>query len=672
MKSTHQQTWKAFQPILVGSVVGVLCAAGFFFGMLESWSNRATDRLFVDRLAEPSITIIAIDDASLTQIGRWSWSRSVHAELIKKISDAGARVIGYDVNFPEASTAQEDGALAVAVKNAGNVVLPIELTFVDNGGGSQIDEQKTLTTIESISNVARSTGHTNIPPDVDGVVRRVPLFVYTHNFSGGVPSFVAEIARLAGRESELQEVSRVNDSLEYGSRMRISFLGAPFKTFRTISAVDILRDRANLAPLKNGIVLVGSTAADLHDALLVPTSNGVLMPGVEIHASAIDTIMGRRWLVSVSTLSMMLLIIFLGVLVGMFVPYVRARWSVLVLLAIWFATLIVAFVAFDRGVIVDIVWPTLTLVFSYAAVTLERRVQSDRERHELKTAFSRYVSGSVVDSILKDPSKLKLGGERKRMSVLFSDIRGFTTISEGLTPEQLVEALNIYLTRMTDIVFQHQGVLDKYIGDAVMAFWNAPFDQPVHAELAVRTALDMRDALADMNRDRLFGGTLELHIGLGVNTGDMVVGNVGGTARFDYTVIGDNVNLGSRLEGLTKEYGVDIIVAESTAKDIAATVLCRKLDKVAVKGKKEPVMIFEAMELVENASVEQHERAKAFETALDAYFARDFVGAVAKCDAILAARPTDGPAKVLRERAIHFQENTPPADWVGTWVFTKK
>jgi adenylate cyclase len=609
---------------------------------------------------DPSITIVAIDDASISQLGRWPWPRSVHADLITKLHEAGAKVIGYDVNFPEVSNSTDDQALADALKAAGNVVLPVELSLDPKKDNTWFDPTHVLSPIPLLASSAVSTGHSNTPPDPDGVVRRLPLYVTSRNWSDSLPAFVTEVARVAGLQVNVDRVP-----------MLINYPGVPLRTFRTISAVDVIRGRADVLSLKDGIVFVGATAADLHDALLTPTSNGVPMPGVEIHASAFDTIAGRHWLAPVPPLAVAFFILIVALIAGAFAAFVRARIGLPLGLVLWLATLVLAFVLFDRGLILDIIWPTLAIVFGFAAVTLERRISIERARRELKAAFSRYVSASVVESIIKDPSKLKLGGERRRMSVLFSDIRGFTTISEGLSPERLVEVLNRYLNRMTDIVFQHEGVLDKYIGDAVMAFWNAPFDQPDHALRAVQTALAMRDGLTEMNREKAFGD-LELHIGLGINTGDMVVGNVGGDARFDYTVIGDNVNLGSRLEGLTKEYGVWIIVTEATRSELKGQVLTRRIDKVAVKGKKEPVVIYEAMELASNASPAQKKLAADFEVALEKYFARDFVGAIAACDEILSAHSDDGPSKTLKVRAEHFKQEPPPSDWVGTWVYTKK
>lgn len=625
------------------------------------------DRLFLPRKVSPLVAIISIDDASIVQLGRWPWARSVHAQIINKLTEAGAKVIGYDVNFPEVSNEEDDQALETALKTAGNVVLPVELEIRQQDGHLMFNPEKTLSPISRLAGAAKATGHTNTPPDADGVMRRLPMFVDSPDAGGSsVPAFIAEVARLAGLQDRLHEAP--TDTYD---RLTVNFPGAPGKNFPIIRAVDVVRGTADLSSLKGRVVFVGSTAANLHDELLVPTSDGVLMSGVEIHASALETLASRTWLKPVPKVLGALLLILIGFIVGLAVTLLRQRINLPLVATLWIALIIVSFAAFERGVQFDLLWPTMTFVFAYTAVTLERRIHSDRERKQLRTAFSRYVSGSVVDSIMDNPDKLKLGGERRRMSVLFSDIRGFTTISEGMTPDTLVHILNIYLNRMTDIVFKHGGVLDKYIGDAVMAFWNAPLDQPDHALRAVATALEMRDALAELNASKAFGD-LEMHIGIGINTGEMVVGNVGGDARFDYTVIGDNVNLGSRLEGLTKEYGISFIVAESTKGELRDAVVTRRLDKVAVKGKKEPVVIYEAMDLKENATQERVNLARDFEAALDLYFSRQFEHAIESCEAILKIHPEDGPTKNLLERAKVFQTNPPPAGWNGTWVFTKK
>ncbi len=661
------------RPLIVALSVSALAALGFFVGGFNTWSARVSDRFFLPRSVDARIALIAIDDASLGQIGRWPWPRRVHAELISKLSAAGASIIGYDVNFPEPSDPVDDQELAAALKLAGNVVLPVELELNLSRGSLSFKPKTVLSPIPALSSAAAATGHTNTPPDVDGVVRRIPLAVSAPDGSS-LRAFVAESLRLMGLDRRLHEAPV--DAL---GQLVINFPNQPTRAFHTFSAADVIRGAVNLTSLKNAIVLVGATAPDLHDALLVPTSYGQPMSGIEIHASSLDTLLQRRWLKPVPATAVVGWIMFLGLGLGCLLPLLRARWSAPLAILLWILTVMGAFFLFDRGWIMDLVWPTLVIIFTYSAVTLERRITADRQRHQLKQMLSQYVSATVVEAILKDPTLLKLGGERRRMSVLFSDIRGFTSISEGMSPEKLVSLLNVYLGRMTDLVFAHNGVLDKYIGDAVMAFWNAPLDQPEHAKMAVTTALDMRDALLEMNRAKAFsdpstqlGMSLELHIGLGVNTGDMVVGNVGGESRFDYTVIGDNVNLASRLEGLTKEYHVDVLVTEATQRELVGAILTRKLDKVAVKGKNEPIIIYEAMERLTSAGESQKALARKFEAALEAYFRRDFQDAVTQCEALLVAYPNDGPAMTLFERAKYFIKTPPPADWDGTWVYTKK
>ncbi|MFA5935587.1 MAG: adenylate/guanylate cyclase domain-containing protein [Patescibacteria group bacterium] len=654
------------RPIGVGLIIGILSAALFVGGVLESWSALAGDRLFLQRPSDPSIVIVAIDDASLSAVGRWPWNRSVHAELITRLANAGVRSIGYDVNFPEPSDTENDTKLADAIGKAGNVVLPIELALRSGRDALIFDPAASVQPIPLIREATRSLGHTNTPPDVDGVVRRIPLAAAT---ADGIvtPAFAAQVLQIAHPGYDFQQVP--TDSI---SRVSVNFNGPPTRNFETIRAIDVLRGQIEPSVLRDKSVFVGSTAADLHDDQLVPTSNGTPMPGVELHASLYDTLLTERWLLPVPKYVGALFLVLLGFLIGLFVTLLRARYSAPLSFVVWIGILFAAFILFDRGYRIDLVWPTLTVVFAYALVTLERRITSDRERRKLQSAFSRYVSVSVVDAILRDPSRLKLGGEKRRMSVMFSDVRGFTSISEKLTPEALVDVMNTYLTRMTDIVFANDGVLDKYIGDAVMAFWNAPFDQPDHALRAIKTALAMQRALREMNDAKAFGDDLNLKIGIGINTGEMIVGNMGSEVRFDYTVIGDNVNLASRMEGITKEYGVGILISEATRTDAVDSVLTRRIDKVAVKGKKEPVTMYEVMGLMNDVSEADRRLAQDFEDALDAYFAKDFPSAIQKAEAMLVSHPEDGPSKTLLERSREWMNNPPPADWNGTWIFTKK
>lgn len=653
------------RPLLVGLAVAVACSAIFLTGALNTWSRRLTDRLYLPHPADERIVIVAIDDAAMARLGRWPWPRAIHGELIERISQSNPAVIGYDVNFPETSDEINDRALSQALRDAGNVVLPIELSLSTNGSQVVYDSNRVLMPIPLIATASTRLGHTNTPQDADGVVRRIPLYATSPDGSQ-IPAFAVQIAQMV-----FEKLSSTVYHLPSDIRFIVNYPNAPHRGFATVSAADIIDGKVTSDMLEGRIVMVGATAPDLHDEQAVPTSLGQPMPGIEIHASFLNTLLQNNYLRELPSIVIVLWLLLLGGLLGLLVPKLKARWSIPLAIILWFASLIGTFVLFDVGWIADVLWPTITVVLGFAAVALERRISAEQQKREIRSAFSHYVTGSVVESILADPSKLKLGGDRRRMTVLFSDIRGFTTISEGLKPEKLVELMNTYLTRMTDEVFKHEGVLDKYIGDAVMAFWNAPLDQTDHAKRAVETALDMLAALKEMNMQKLFGD-VEIKIGVGVNTGDMVVGNMGSQDRFDYTVIGDSVNLGSRLESLTKEYGVCLLITETAKQELNNGYLMRQIDLVAVKGKKEPVKIFEVMKRSKNASQADRQFTKKFEDALAAYFTKDFATAVTLTSELLAERPEDGPSKTLKARVEHFMQEPPAKDWNGVWVMTKK
>ena len=454
--------------------------------------------------------------------------------------------------------------------------------------------------------------------------------------------------------------------------MLINFPGTPRTAFPIISAADVIQNRVDLNRLKGKTVFVGATARDLHDQQNVSTSFSDPMSGVEMHASVYDTLVQKKWLVPVSLGIQGLLLILAGLFIGFLVPHVKARISAISAFAIWFAWILSAFFLFDRGYVLDIVWISLVMLFGYMALLLERWLESDTQRRQIRTAFTRYVSPSVVEQLVREPERLKLGGERRNMSVLFSDLRGFTTLSEGLTPEKLVGVLNTYLNEMTNIVFEEGGVLDKYIGDAVMAFWNAPLDQADHAARSVRTAIRMCKKLEEMNREGVFPKGIELKVGVGVNTGEMVVGNIGADIRYDYTVIGDSVNLASRTESLCKEYGVLIIITKNTRDMLDESFVTRELDSVAVKGKKEPVRIYQVLGLAGEVSDKEIAFAKQCEVALNDYYAQRFAEAIKECEALLQIKSDDLTTQHLLERCHLYQQTPPPADWDGAWIMKKK
>jgi adenylate cyclase len=311
------------------------------------------------------------------------------------------------------------------------------------------------------------------------------------------------------------------------------------------------------------------------------------------------------------------------------------------------------------------------MVLVFGGVTTYRILTEEKKKKEIRDAFSRYVAPSLVSDILRDPAKLVLGGEERRLTVFFSDIRGFTTISEGLTPQALVKLINDYLTPMTDIILKSGGTVDKYMGDAIMAFWGAPVWQEDHAIRAANTALEMMEKLRLMQAEWEKQGIPRLDIGIGLSTGRVTVGNMGSHMRFDYTVMGDSVNLGSRLEGLNKEYGTHIIVPKYTYEDIRQEFILRKLDHIRVKGKKVPIKIYELMGR-KDAGDKLREAAGIFEEGLDAYMARDWDKAEARFRKTLGLIPDDGPSNAFLKRVAGMREADLPEDWDGVCVMKTK
>ena len=682
----HRSPWL---PSVVGAGIGLICALCWSLGVFQTISSWASDQLFTTRNVKARIMIVAIDDASISKLGRWPWDRTIHASLISALSHAGARVIAYDVNMPESQNAKADADMAAAVAQAGNVVLPTELNVETHQQTYAFNPDHVLRPLASITAGAAGTGFANVIPDPDGTVRRVPLFATSLTNTTTSLAFAAEVARVAD-----PSVDKLHPPLDAQGQMMIYFPGKPFSSFPIVPAIDVL-DGKGLDQFQNAIVFVGSTAPDLHDEQFVPTSAGIAMPGVEVHASITDTLLERAWLAPPPAWFTACLILALAAIVGFAVGRWRNRWSVLFSLGLWAALLVSAIVAFDNGVVLDVLWPSIAIFLAYAGVTAERRIAAEIERRGVQRLFSRYLSPSVVDAIIKHPSNVGTVGERRVMSVLFSDIRNFTSLTEGMSPETLLPMLNVYFSRMTDVVFEYEGVLDKFIGDAVMAFWNAPFDQVDHAQRAVSAALHMRDALKELNEQGAFTqqgighGALGIgsknipcpmphapcpdwKAGIGINTGEMIVGNIGGGAHTDYTVIGDAVNIASRIEELTKEYRVDILLAEDTAQAVKSDVLIRRLSRVRVVGKSIPVNLYEAVMRLHEATDAQRRLCEQYEHMLALYESRDFNAALEGIVSLRADYPHDGPSQILYDRIRGFLDNPPPKDWDGTWIYLKK
>jgi adenylate cyclase len=641
---------------IIAICASLVAIAMYFAGIFQSWQWKLADSLYTGHERAGDVVIVAIDNESISRIGRWPWPRSIHAEILSRLEEFDAKAIGYDVNFPESSNEQDDGELEKALLQTDNVVLPFEASL-KTGADGQFVVEKELYPLPRFSK-AGALGLSNMTLDSDGVLRRAPVAVETAN---GDEKLIFAAAVLDAAEELPSDLP---------DQVVINFAGPP-KTFQTMSAADLLSGAVKRDAIQGKIVFVGATAPDLHDEVLTPTAKRSMMSGVETHANALSTIRSgglaeEPWpLVVVSTIALALL-----------AAYVAERsrrilHTILITAGALVAYLVSAFLLFEARIILNIFYPLLAFLIAAAMAILVRLSREKREKGQIRSTLSRYLSRQVVDFLIKHPEKLVLGGEKKEMTVLFSDLRGFTNLSEGLSAEDLVKVLNDYLSEMTVIVFEHGGVLDKYMGDAVMAFWNAPLDQPDHAEKAVLSAIAMRDRLREMNESGVFASGIRLKLGIGVNSGPMVVGNMGGRERFDYTVMGDTVNLGSRLESLNKEYGTEIIVSENTARALSTGILLRGLDIVAVKGKKEPVEIFEVVGRREGAPPDTLQFLDDFAAARALYKERRFSEAREKFAALIKNRPEDGPSKMYEKRSETFAAS-PPAEWDGVWVMTKK
>ncbi len=534
--------------------------------------------------------------------------------------------------------------------------------------------------IKIISDAAQNSGYFNSMPDADGTMRWSPLVIkFQDNYYPSLaislltqyldwPMLALNMEKYGVESVKLGKITIPTDDR---GRLLINYLG-PAKTFPHYSIHDILQGKIPADQLRNKIVLVGVTATAVYDLRVTPFSP--VYPGVEIHANIIDNILHQNFLICSSLIRFVdiFAIIFFGLVMGLIITRLRAvgaAFVALIIISVFIALNLLAFYAFN--IWLNLVYPVLTMMAIYLGITLYHYIKVEREKKKIRGAFQYYLTASVINEMLKDPTKLKLGGDKKDLSVLFSDIRGFTTISEKLTPEELVRLLNEYLTAMTNIVFKYEGLLDKYMGDAIMAVFGAPLDQPDHARRACLTALEMMDELQKLQKKWEAEGRPILNIGIGINTGDMVVGNMGSEMRFDYTVMGDMVNLGSRLEGINKEYGTNIIISEFTYNIVKEGVSCRELDLVRVKGKNKPVKIMELMGEKKDEG-NWKDLIVSFEKGLSLYREAKWDEAITSFKQVLAIRADDFASKMYIERCNNLKEQPPPQPWDGVFTMTKK
>ena len=459
---------------------------------------------------------------------------------------------------------------------------------------------------------------------------------------------------------------------EFG-RILVNYLGPP-KTFPHFSITDILNGKLPEGTFKDTIVLVGATAVGIYDSRNTPFST--VHPGLEVHANIVDSILRQNFLNIPKRANVynLIAIITMGILIGITLPRLSAVKGALFALGLFSAFIIVACWLFvSLGVWLNMVYPIFVLMIVYSSLTVFHYFTEERRRKEIKSAFSYYVSDSVIDEMLSNPDQLKLGGEEKEISVLFCDLVGFTSYAEFYTPNAMIAILGEYFSEMTEQVFAHEGLLKEYVGDELMAIFGAPLEQKDHPKRACLAALAMRDRLQEMRQVWLDMDRPALEARIGVNTGAMLVGNVGSKYRFSYGALGDPVNLGSRLEGLNKIYGTDILIGEDTAQLVKDLFLVREIDFVRVKGKTKPVRVYE---LLGNSdmplSPEKEEAFQVYAAGLEAYRSRHWEDAIDLFEKGKNLYTGDKTFDVMSQRS-RFCQKTPPGDeWDGVFIERRK
>jgi adenylate cyclase len=592
------------------------------------------------RQSQPSdqIVLVAIDNESIRRmeplVGRWPWPRLIHATLIDYLSAAGAKVIVYDVLFAERDIRkfmvgdaewtgdESDAALVDSTRKAGNVVhiaeaASAELVDPSRALAEDLDapalnvplpeascvERRPRVTppFAALAQASRGIGHSLLTLDPDGAVRRLAPIVQVGERKIASVSMATVMAAgaVAVVPVELAADGQCSALIPWRGPAE-NANGAP--TFSSYSFYDLFYSQQQIIEgqkpgidpslFKDRIVVIGANAEGLHEVFSTPFRSGEIN-GPEVHANMIDAMLANRSIERTPAWVAIALVAAGAAGVGVAGLFLNAWLTGVVALVLALLLAGAALALFARGLWIPFTVPALAITFAFVGDLAWKYFVEGRDKRLIKKMFSRYVSKDVFDQLVANPSLAALGGARRHMTVLFSDIRGFTTMSEKGTPEDVVAQLNELFTRMVAVVFEHRGTVDKFVGDMIMALYGAPLDDSDHADHAVTTALAMIRTLHEMNREWESQGKPTLDIGIGINTGDMVAGNIGSDTIMSYTVIGDAVNLGARLESLNKDYGTRIIISEFTRTVLKGRYDIRPLGDVVVKGKTRPVAIFE-------------------------------------------------------------------------------
>ncbi|MGE0082844.1 MAG: CHASE2 domain-containing protein [Desulfococcaceae bacterium] len=695
-----------------------------------------------------NIVLAVVDEKSISEQGKWIWPRAKFADLITRLSDAGAKVIAFDIGFLEAdrndqniietlekmgqhlkssgillpetenfmeklkNEANQDRILADAIRNAkAKIVLgyffhtglspseyPEEEDFIiqqeniagseykirkisaDFKGGHMIEGILPQSNIKIISESSRYSGHFNMEPDQDGVIRFIPLAVrFRDNFYAPLSLMTAGAwldapAGISADSSGVRSVRVGTTSVPTDSegRMFINYRGGE-GTFPHISVTDILHDRVPPEMFRDKIVMVGVTAIGIYDMRVVPFEN--IFPGLEIHANAVDNILTKDFLKKPYWIPLFDIagIVFSGLLLGILLPRMGVGAGTVTASALFSGYIMLAQYMFSAsGLIITLIYPLSVMLILYTGITVYRFFMESRQKKFIRDAFSQYLAPSVVRKLIESPENLQLGGEERHITAFFSDVQGFTSISEKLSPPEIRDLLNEFLTEMTDIILKYEGTVDKFEGDAIIAFFGAPNQLENHAEVACRAGIDMQKRLAVLRKKWREDQRPELKMRIGMNTGMAVVGNMGSKNRMDYTMIGDTVNTAARLEGMNKVYGTYTLISQFTYSGAGEEILTRELDMVSLVGKKEALRVYEVLGYTEDADENLKKTLAFYADGLAAYRAMKWDSAIEYFENALKLRPDDVPGRTMLERCRNFRENPPDANWGGIYAALSK
>jgi adenylate cyclase len=682
-------------------------------------------------LAARPVRIVDLDEPSLAKYGQWPWPRTRVADLVTELTKLGAAAVGFDVLFPEAdrmtpasialtlrdldeetrdklrALPSNDQLFAEAIQNRrvvlGETGLPGPVENLDKslpaaplamlGGTPRLYEfAGLLRNVRTLEQAAAGYGVLTIVTEHDGIVRRVPLLMRAQGVT--MPSLSLEVLRIATGTNTLlvrSDQAGVKSVAGRGFEIPSDGEGQLWVHFARhdpsifIPAANVLDGLVSPETIAGKLVLIGTSAVGLQDNKTTPLDP--VMPGVEIHAQILESVLTRtvlsepNWSIGAELIAAMLLGLVIIAIAPLFGPTMLFLFGTVILALLvgtsWY------FYASQR-ILLDFTYPLISSASIYLTLVFSSYFREQSQRRQIRSAFSQYLSPALVAQLAQSPEKLVLGGEQRVMTFMFSDMRGFTSISEFYKedPQGLTALMNRFLTPLTNAVLKRKGTIDKYMGDAIMAFWNAPLDDPDHAVNAVEAAVDMIAEMDQLNKVRAEEASaagvpaLPLNIGVGLNTGDCVVGNMGSDLRFDYSVFGDAVNLASRLEGQSKSYGFPIIAGSSTAMAVKDKFAILEIDFIMVKGKKDPEVIYAIMgrEDTANSTRFQNLRNLMIEMLGD-YRSRNWDGALASIERGRAGDEAGTLAllyDIYVERIREFQHNPPPDDWDGAFALTTK